>query len=117
MMTLQEIATAVANDIRLLLVVPHNGVFGNVRYAQIEHFGGRSIGTDLPIPNLANIAREFGAYGERVEDPDEIIPAVGRALGSGKAALIEVMVDASEENLAPPSRKSGVLTHLRLTPE
>jgi thiamine pyrophosphate-dependent acetolactate synthase large subunit-like protein len=89
MMTLQEIATAAAYDIPVLCVVSHNSVFGNVRHQQIKRFGGRFIGTDLPIPNLANIAREFGAYGERVEVPDEIIPAVGRALGSGKAALLE----------------------------
>lgn len=102
MMTLQEIATATANDIPLLCVVSHNDVFGNMRHSQIKRFGGRFIGTGLPIPNLANIAREFGAYGERIEEPDEIIPAVGRALASGKPALLEVMMDASEENLMPP---------------
>ncbi len=102
MMTLQEIATAVAHDIPLLCVVSHNDIFGNMRYVQIKRFGGRFIGTDLPIPNLTNIAREFGAYGERVSEPDEIIPAVGRALASGKPALLEVMMDASPENLAPP---------------
>ncbi len=101
MMTLQEIATAVAYNIPVLCVVSHNGVFGNMRHTQTERFGGRFIGTDLPIPNLANIAREFGAYGERVEEPDEIIPAVGRALASGKAALLEVMMDVSDENLEP----------------
>ena len=103
MMTLQEIATAVAHDIPLLCVVSHNDVFGNMRYSQIKDYGGRFISTDLLIPNLANVAREFGAYGERVSDPDEIIPAVGRALGSGKPALLEVMIDASQENLVPPS--------------
>ncbi|MFC2056324.1 thiamine pyrophosphate-binding protein [Chloroflexota bacterium] len=103
MLTLQEIATAVAYNIPTLCVVSHNGVFGNMRHAQITRFGRRFISTDLPIPNLANIAREFGAYGERVSEPDEIIPAVGRALASGKAALLEVMMDVSDENLVPPS--------------
>ena len=102
MMTLQEIATAVAYHIPLLCVVCHNGVFGNMRYTQIQQFGGRFIGTDLLIPNLANIAKEFGAYGERVEKPDEIIPAISRALASGKPALLDIMIDASPENLVPP---------------
>jgi thiamine pyrophosphate-dependent acetolactate synthase large subunit-like protein len=105
MMTLQELATAAANQVPVLCVVCHNDVFGNMRYTQFKRFGGRFIGTDLPIPNLVNIAREFGAYGERVEEPDEIIPAVGRALAPGKPALLEVMMDASPENLlTPPSR-------------
>ncbi|MFC2073079.1 thiamine pyrophosphate-binding protein [Chloroflexota bacterium] len=103
---LQEIATAVAYDISVLCVVCHNGVFGNMRDTQLKLLGERFIGTDLPIPNLANIAREFGAYGERVGEPDEIIPAVGRALESGKPALLEVMMDISPENLRPPSGRT-----------
>ena len=79
----------------------HNDIFGNMRHSQITQFGGRFIGTDLPIPNLANVAREFGAYGERVIEPDQIIPAVERALQSGKPALVEVMVDKSDEWLVP----------------
>ncbi|MDP2645528.1 MAG: thiamine pyrophosphate-binding protein [Desulfobacterales bacterium] len=107
MMTLQEIATAAAYDIPMLCVVSHNGFFGNMRQTQITRFGGRFMGTDLPIPNLSNIARELGAYAERVEDPAEIIPAVGRALGSGKASLLEVMMDTSDENLVPGPRRKG----------
>ncbi len=102
MMSLQEWATAVANDIPVICVVLHNGLFGNMRYQQIKQFGSRFIGTELPIPNLANIAREFGAHAERVEDPDQIIPSVERALESRRPALLEFMVDASAENLVPP---------------
>jgi acetolactate synthase-1/2/3 large subunit len=107
MMSLPEIATAAAHDIPVLCVVCHNDIYGNMRHSQIKSFGGRFIGTDLPIPNLANIAREFGTYGERIEEPDEIVPAVGRALASGKPALLEVMMDASEENLTPVSSATG----------
>jgi len=104
MMTLPELATAVKYNIPVLAVVRHNDVFGNMRHSQIAQFGGRFIGTDLHIPNLANIAREFGAYGERVVEPDQIIPAVERALQSGKPALVEVMVDKSDEWLVPNLR-------------
>ncbi len=102
MMTIQEIATAAANDIPVLCVVCNNGLYGNMRHTQITQFGSRFIGTQLPASNLSNIAREFGAYGERVVKPDEIIPAIGRALASGKPALVEVMIDDSLENLVPP---------------
>ena len=44
--------------------------------------------------DYAKIAEGMGGYGERVEKPDEIIPAIKRALkamNSGKAALIDVV--------------------------
>ncbi len=102
MMCLSELATAVKYNIPVVAVVTHNDLFGNMRYTQMTRFGGEFIGTDLHIPNLANVAREFGAYGERVADPKDIIPAVKRALESGKPALLEMMMDTSPEALAHP---------------
>lgn len=102
MMCLQELATAVTYNIPVLCVVSHNNLFGNMHYSQLTRFGGHYIGTNINVPNLANIAREFGAYGERVEEPNQIIPAVRRALDSGKPALLDVMLDTSPENLTPP---------------
>jgi TPP-dependent trihydroxycyclohexane-1,2-dione (THcHDO) dehydratase len=43
-------------------------------------------------PRFAEIAREFGAYGERIERPDQVQPALRRAFESGGPALVEVMV-------------------------
>ncbi len=102
MMSLQELATAVTYKIPVICVVSHNNLFGNMHYSQMQRFGARYIGTNINVPNLANIAKEFGAYGERVEKPDQIIPAVRRALDSGKPALLDVILDTSPENLAPP---------------
>lgn len=102
MMTLSEIATAVKYNIPVLAVVTHNDVFGNMRHTQHTRFGDRLFSTDMPVPNLSNIAREFGAYGERVVDPEQIIPAVWRALQSGKPALLEVMMNTSMETLSHP---------------
>ncbi len=102
MMSLPEIATAVKYNIPVLAVVRHNEIFGNMRHTQHIHFPGRFIGTSLPIPNLSNVARELGAFSERVEKPEQIIPSIKRALKSGKPSFIEVMMDTSPEFLAPP---------------
>ncbi len=107
MMTLSELATAVKYNIPVLTVVLHNGVLGNMRHTQMVHYGSRFIGTDLHIPHLANVAEEFGAYGERIVEPEQIIPAVRRALNSGKPSLLEVMMDTSLDCLHP-------LSHSRL---
>jgi len=102
MMTLNELATAVNNKIPVVVVVPHNEVYGNVRRKQFEHFEGRFAGSELYIPNLAKVAQSFGAYGERVEKPGDIIPALERALSSGKPAVLDVVIDNLRENLEPP---------------
>ena len=47
----------------------------------------------------ADLARSLGAHSERIEDPNEVIPGIKRAMESmkdGKPALIEFMT--SEEN-------------------
>lgn len=102
MMTLNELATAVQNRIPVVVVVPHNDVYGNVRRKQYEHFEGRFAGSELHVPDLSRVAETFGAYGERVVKPADIIPALERALSSGKPAVLDVMIDQSRESLEPP---------------
>ncbi len=68
---------------------------------QIKCYGGRSSETEVPSFNVANITQGLGVHGERVEKPEEMIPALERALGSGKLALLEEAVDASLENIVP----------------
>jgi thiamine pyrophosphate-dependent acetolactate synthase large subunit-like protein len=102
MMTVNELATAVDNHIPVVVVVCHNGVYGNVRRKQIEHFESRFAGSELYIPDLARVAEAFGAHGERVETPEQIVPALERALACGKPAVLDVVVDAAYEVLEPP---------------
>ena len=102
MMTLNELATAVNNKIPVVVVVPHNAVYGNVRRKQYEHFEGRFAGSELYIPDLSKVAESFGAHGEKVEKPAQIIPALERALASGKPAVLDVMIENTRENLEPP---------------
>jgi len=45
--------------------------------------------------NFSVVAQGLGAYGERVEHPDHLIPAYRRAIQAteaGQAALVEVMI-------------------------
>ena len=43
----------------------------------------------LDVP-FGDVARAFGAYGERVTTPEEFIPALRRAEESGKPAIVDV---------------------------
>jgi|DewCreStandDraft_5_1066085.scaffolds.fasta_scaffold00469_52 acetolactate synthase-1/2/3 large subunit len=96
--TMQEMATAVMEDIPILIVILNNAGWISIKGGQLANFG-RTIIVDfnrrdgsMYTPHFANIAREFGMYGERVETPDQIGPAVKRALATGGPALVEIMV-------------------------
>jgi acetolactate synthase I/II/III large subunit len=97
MQTMQEIAVAAMEDLPVLFVVYNNSGFGSIKGGQLANFG-RTAAVDFMrrgepySPHFANIAREFGIPGERVERPDDLGPAVHRALASDGPALIEVLV-------------------------
>ena len=49
--------------------------------------------------NFARLAEDMGALGIRVEKPDDIAPALARALAANRPAVIDVVTDI--EALAP----------------
>lgn len=101
LMTIQELATAVQYDVPVVMLVLNNMGWQAIADLQVSAFGkDRVFGVEfrdkkgqLVSPNLAGVAREFGAYGERIERPEEAKPALRRAFNSGKPAVIEVIVD------------------------
>ena len=60
---------------------------------QEREYPDRVIGTDLENPDFTALARAYGAHGERVERTEEFAPALRRAQASGKASVIELIVD------------------------
>jgi acetolactate synthase-1/2/3 large subunit len=53
----------------------------------------RKPGRELGFTNYDGMARELGAHGEEVTEPDEIRPALERAFASGKPAVVNVIVE------------------------
>lgn len=104
MMVLNELATCVAQKLNVMAVIPHNNIYGNMFNKQVKNFAGRHLGTELAVPNLCEVARAFGAHGERVERAQELVPALRRALESGKPSVIDVLVENSPEEYEPPTK-------------
>lgn len=100
LMTIQELATAAQYDIPVLVVVLNNRGWHSITDLQIDAYGPEhAYATRFvnrngePIsPHLAEVARAFGVHAIRIERPDEVQPAVRRALDAGKPAVVEVMV-------------------------
>ncbi|HEY3613580.1 MAG TPA: thiamine pyrophosphate-binding protein, partial [Gaiellales bacterium] len=63
LMCAQELATMVAHDLAILVIVVNNGMLGTIRMHQERHYPGRVMATDLVNPDFAAFARSFGAYG------------------------------------------------------
>jgi acetolactate synthase-1/2/3 large subunit len=93
LMTGQELATAVQEDLPVIVLVINNGMYGTIRMHQERQFPGRVVGTDLVNPDFAAYARAFGAHGAVVERTSDFPAALDAALEAGRPALVELRVD------------------------
>jgi acetolactate synthase-1/2/3 large subunit len=80
-----EIDTMVRHNIPVLNVISNNGGWAGV--------GGMTAGRDLGFSPYHKMAEVFGAYGELVEKPQDIRPALERAKASNKPAVVNVITD------------------------
>lgn len=88
-----EVETAARMNAAVVFVIVNNaGVVG--RMAQKNTFGPDApLVSGLLPAHYEKMAEMVDGYGERVEDPAEIKPAIGRALASGKVSIINAIVD------------------------
>jgi acetolactate synthase-1/2/3 large subunit len=93
MMEQQELATARFHNIPVLVIVLRNNAYGGMKRDQLHHYGGRVIGTDLFVPDLARLAEMFGAKGYTVTRPKEVRPTFEKALASDDFVVVDVKVD------------------------
>lgn len=112
-MNIQELATAVVNELPLVLCVLNNDYLGNVRQLQEVYYGGRYVSTCLRrrrgcpadcagpnaacppyTPDFVAIAEAYGAKGIRVTNESEIEAAFNAAKRNTNApTLIEFIID------------------------
>lgn len=100
MMTMQELAFAVQHEIPVVCCVLNNMGWLAIKDLQQDVYGdNRHIAVEFTrrgqpySPDFAEVARAFGAHGERISRPEEVGPALRRALATGGPALVEVMVN------------------------
>jgi acetolactate synthase-1/2/3 large subunit len=90
-----EIDTAVRHNARAVFIVANNAAWNIERYDQQQNYGGRVVGTELRDSDYAGLATALGAYGETVNDPDQLEGALRRALAHAPALLdVKITRDA-----------------------
>jgi acetolactate synthase-1/2/3 large subunit len=97
-MTQQELATAVLEDLPIVVVIVNNGYLGMVRQWQDMFFEERfsQIHLTQGLPNYALLAQAYGALGFVAETDDELREALGEALASGRTCVVDARVDPRE---------------------
>jgi acetolactate synthase-1/2/3 large subunit len=85
-----ELATAVAHRLPLVVVVANNGSYGTIRNHQERVYPGQVVGTDLVNPDFARLAEAYGALGLTVREPDEVEPALAKALAHPQVSVLDV---------------------------
>jgi len=110
-MSLHEVSTAVQEDIPVVACVFHNTAWCAEKKNQIDFYNCRFIGCDIEAPDFAEVARSMGAFGRRIDKPEDVGPALIEAIDSGRPAVLEFEVDGTQ--LAPPFRKDALKLPVR----
>ena len=85
-----EFDTFIRLGLPVIGVVGNDGVWNNIKTFHRAFFPDRLVATDLGIRPYHAMVEGLGGYGEFVDQPDEIRPALERAAASGQPALVNV---------------------------
>lgn len=105
------LASAVHERAAVIWIVMNNNAFGTIAGLEKAHFGttfGAIFERDgvSTSPDYAMLARSYGVEGVRIESADQFLPAVKRAIESGKPTLIDV---AMRNNPTPTTGHWNIL--------
>jgi acetolactate synthase-1/2/3 large subunit len=96
-MNIQELTTAVSNNLPVKVAILNNRYLGMVRQWQDLFYNGRLSGVDLATnPDFVKVAEAFGAKGIRVTRPEEVRAAVEEAINTPGPVFMDFIVDRSE---------------------
>ncbi len=102
----QELATAVAHDASLLVVVVDNSAYGTIRMHQEREYPARVSGTNLANPDFAALARAYGAWSATVERTEDFAGALAQAQLQSGVRLLHLKTDV--EQITPATTISGI---------
>ena len=114
-MSMVEVMTAVRHDIPVTAVVFHNRQWGAEKKNQVDFYGRRFVAGELEGgENYAQIAQAMGAKGVRIDQLDDVGPALERAIDDQmtkrQTTVIEVM---TTKELGDPFRKDALSRPVR----
>ena len=100
---IQELETAVRNQLPVIIIVAVDGAYGMEKTAQLRQFGREAdwFGHDHAPVRYDQVAIAMGCHGEHVDVSTDLQVALERSVASGKPAVIHAVVDP-DANVDPP---------------
>jgi acetolactate synthase-1/2/3 large subunit len=113
-MNIQEMATAVQNNLPIKVVILNNQCLGMVRQWQEMFYDKCYSCTDMAAaPDFVKLAEAYGAVGLRAEHPDEVVSVLKKGLSTPKTVIMEFMVE-KEEKVYPMVPAGAAITDMLL---
>jgi acetolactate synthase-1/2/3 large subunit len=107
LMTMQELAVAVRENLDITVFILNNEAVGMVRQWQDSFHGGRRMASEYPwVPDFATLADAFGARGFRLESHDEVEDVTDEALAYDGPSVVDAHIDPTE-NVYPMVPSGG----------
>lgn len=89
-----EFETLTRFGLPAVFVIGNDAAWGEIRVPQVGLYGpDAQVATRLAPTPYHRLCEVFGGHGEHVERPDELAPALARALSSGQPAIVNVTLD------------------------
>jgi acetolactate synthase-1/2/3 large subunit len=94
--SLIDVDTLVRHELPVVMVVGNNGIWGLEKHPMRALYG-YDVAADLQAGcRYDRVVEALGGAGETVADPDEVGPALDRALASGVPYLVNVLTDPDD---------------------
>lgn len=87
-----EYDTLIRHGLPVVGVVGNDGAWNNIKAVHRMLYPDRMVGADLGVRPYEKMVEALGGYGEFVDRPSEIQPALERAHASGVPALVNVQI-------------------------
>jgi len=92
-----EFEAMVRQKINVVGVIGNDAAWQQIRRGQVQLYGAeRAVATALSFAHYERVVEALGGHGEYVERPEQIRPALERALGAGKPALVNIKLGSSD---------------------
>jgi acetolactate synthase-1/2/3 large subunit len=103
--SLMDVDTMVRHRLPVVMIVGNNGVWGLEKHP-MQLLYGYDVAADLqPATRYDDVVRALGGAGETVTDPDDLGPAIDRALAANVPYLVNVITDPA---IAYPRTTTGI---------
>ena len=90
-----EVDTAVRHGLPVVVVVGNDARWNAEHTLQTRQYGAaRAVGCELLPSRYDRVAEALGGHGEFVQRPDELEPALARALAAGRPACVNVLIES-----------------------